>query len=42
LGQNFGEPIALKQEAFQYKPTRDGDRPAFTAFATASMSVDSG
>ena len=42
FGQNFGEPISLKQEAFQYSPARDGDRPAFTACATASMSADLG
>jgi hypothetical protein len=42
LGQNFGMRISLKQEAFQYKPARDGDRPAFTYFATLSMSSDSG
>ena len=40
LGQNFGEPISFKQEAFQYNPERDGDQPAFTACVTASMSSD--
>ena len=40
--QNFGKPISFKQEVFQYNPVRDGDRPAFTACAMASMSCDSG
>jgi hypothetical protein len=44
FGQNFGEPICFKQEAFQnnHNLARDGDRPAFTACATASTSRDSG
>jgi len=42
FGQNFGEPISRKQDAFQYNPESDGSRPAFTACATASMSLDSG
>jgi hypothetical protein len=42
MGQNFGEPIARKHVAFQYSPARDRDFWSFTAFATASMSSDSG
>ena len=42
LGQNFGEPISLRHEAFQYTPPPFGDLPAPTAWATAWMSADSG
>ena len=42
FGQNFGERMARKQAAFQDKPARDGDLPAFTALATAAMSLDLG
>jgi hypothetical protein len=42
LDQNFGVPISFKQEAFQYSPAAESGRLAFTACATASISVDSG
>ena len=42
LGQNLGIPIAFRQAAFQYNPARESDFLFFTAFATASISPDSG
>jgi hypothetical protein len=42
LGQKFGTRISFKQDAFQYNPAFDNDRPAFASRATATISLDSG